>query len=211
MEQNSSHNKNFFIQQEDSFNYFAENKTSRRLNDYDYNILKDEAYKNMQNELLKLEYKISRLEQEIEFTNAQIQAAKDILDFEQAENLTLRKKTLIEEKEKSLKIYNDKSISAKISGGLTDFFSPIGKGKFLNIKKLLELVNQSILPHLPKNITYAFELKESLKKLENINRSVDELMTLQTPFGESGDKYIQLSKYITKANSIQSEINKLIK
>lgn len=210
MERDSSNNKNFFVQQKGSYNYFTESKTARRLNDYDYNILKNDAYKNIQNELLKLEYKISRLEQEIEFVNMQILAANDILDYEQVKNLTLRKETLTLEKEKSLKIYNEKSLSAKISGGITNIFTPFQKGNFSSLKTFLGLLNQSILPHLPKNITSVFELKESLKKLENINRSVDELMTLQTPFGESGDKYIQLSKYITKANSIQSEINKLI-
>lgn len=37
----------------------------RRLNDYDYNILREDAYKDVSDELFKLEYKISRLEEEL--------------------------------------------------------------------------------------------------------------------------------------------------
>ena len=55
------------------------------------------------------------------------------------------------------------------------------------------------------------ELKQSLNKLENINKSVDELMTLQTPYVEAGEKQDQLSKYITRANTIQAKISRLLK
>jgi hypothetical protein len=52
---------------------------------------------------------------------------------------------------------------------------------------------------------------ESLTKLENINKSVDELMSMNIPYGENINKYEQLSRYIIKANSIQSDISRLIK
>ena len=68
-----------------------------------------------------------------------------------------------------------------------------------------------LIPRLPKKISSSIELKKSLEKLENINKSVDELMTLQTPYGEAIDKYVQLSKYITKANSIHAKISKNLK
>ena len=58
---------------------------------------------------------------------------------------------------------------------------------------------------LPKQLSTVIELKKSLSKLKNINRSVDELMSLNAPYGEKSDKYEQLSKYIIKANSIQSK------
>ena len=61
---------------------------------------------------------------------------------------------------------------------------------------------------LPQKFSTSMELKKSLLKLDNINKSVDELMTLQTPYGEAQDKYEQLSKYIVKANNIQAEISK---
>jgi viroplasmin and RNaseH domain-containing protein len=40
-----------------------------------------------------------------------------------------------------------------------------------------------------------------------INRSVDELMSMNVSHFENINKYEQLSKYIIRANSIQAEIN----
>ena len=68
-----------------------------------------------------------------------------------------------------------------------------------------------LIPKLPQNLTSVIELKKSLVKLENLNKSVDELMGMNIPYGENYNKYEQLSKYIIKANSIQSQITKQIK
>ena len=86
---------NFFLQPEDISNYQQESQ--RRLNDYDYNILRDGAYKEVNDEILKLEYKISKIEEEIESLNSQIQAAKDIRDFATAEKIFCRIKLLQEQ------------------------------------------------------------------------------------------------------------------
>ena len=68
-----------------------------------------------------------------------------------------------------------------------------------------------MISKLPKRFSSALELKKSLAKLENINKSVDELMTMQTPYGEAVDKYEKLTKYITRANTIQAQISKSLK
>ena len=64
---------------------------------------------------------------------------------------------------------------------------------------------------LPSKFSSVLEIRQSLEKLESINKSVDELMSLQTPYGEAGDKYTQLSKYITRANNIQAQISKSLR
>ena len=64
---------------------------------------------------------------------------------------------------------------------------------------------------MPRQFVSLVELKKSLDKLENINKSVDELIAMNIPYGENNDKYRQLSSYIIKANSIQSEIVKNMK
>ena len=47
--------------------------------------------------------------------------------------------------------------------------------------------------------------------LENINKNVNDLVSRYAPFGEELDKYDKLSKYILKANTIQSNIEKGMK
>lgn len=194
---------NFFVgnKQEDMF---RSAEPSRRLNDYDYNILREDAYKDISNELFKLEYKISRLEEELKTIDLQIQSARDISDYDTVETLTNRKRVISEDLTALVEMYNDKSLSTKISGGLFN----LAKNKFAKFNALGNSLKQLILSNLPGKFSYLFEIKQSLSKLESINKNVDELMTMQTPYGEAGDKYNQLSKYITRANAIQSSIAK---
>ena len=200
---------NFFLQPE---NITANSShPTRHLNDYDNNILQQEAYKDVQNEVFKLEYKIAKIENELKSLEGQIQTAKDIHDFELTEKLFNRYKQLQYELAELTDLYNETSLSAKISGEITGIFSPKFKSNFKSVKKFFEWLESIIISKLPKKLSSSIELKKSLEKLENINKSVDELMTLQTPYGAAGDKYIQLSKYISKANSLHSQIYKCLK
>ena len=80
---NNSFNDNFFLKEE-SPKLQSHNQTisepAKRLNDYDFNLLKEDAYKDVSDDLFKLEYKISRTENDIKNFELQIQAAKDIHD-----------------------------------------------------------------------------------------------------------------------------------
>lgn len=203
----SFENSNFFLGQEDSSQGLVPD-SGRRLNDYDFNILREEAYKDVTDELLKLEYKISRAEEDLKNLDSQIDAAYEINDMELAGTLTARRSVLATDLEHLYEIYNDKSLSARISGGITGFLKNKFNEKFGEAKTTLDGFVEKFSAYLPQKFSNIFELKKSLSKLESINKSVDELMTLQTPYGEAYDKYDQLSKYILKANSIQADIAK---
>lgn len=202
---------NFFLQPEEIRPINGQTEPQRRLNDYDYNILKEDAYKDVTDEIFKLEYKISKTEEELKSIEYEIQAAKDVRDFNKVEFLFNRKKQLQEDLNGLIEIYNDTSLSAKISGGITNMLSPKVKENFSGIKKLFGIFSDALISKLPKRFSSALELKKSLAKLENINKSVDELMTMQTPYGEAIDKYEKLTKYITRANTIQAQISKSLK
>ena len=202
---------NFFLQPEDIHSFANQTEPQRRLNDYDYNILKEDAYKDVTDEIFKLEYKISKTEEELKDIDNQIRMAKDVRDFNKVEQLFNRKKQLQEDLDGLIEIYNDTSLSAKISGGITNMLSPKVKENFSGIKKLFGIFSDALISKLPKRFSSALELKKSLAKLENINKSVDELMTMQTPYGEAIDKYEKLTKYITRANTIQAQISKSLK
>ena len=74
--QSGSKENNFFVQQESFQTNDMPIEPVRRLNDYDYNILREDAYKDVSDELFKLEYKISRLEEELTGVDGQIQSAR---------------------------------------------------------------------------------------------------------------------------------------
>ena len=179
----------------------------RRLNDYDFNLLKEDAYKDVDDDIFKLEYKISKAEEDINNLEFQLQSAKDIDDINLVYDVEKRLKVAKEDYEALIAIYNNKSFSGKI----TDVVKTKIDTKFLGIKNSILNISEKIVEKLPAPFSKIFELRKSLTKLENINKSVDELMRLNIPYGENINKYEQLSRYIIKANSIQSEISNYIK
>lgn len=208
----ASSSGNFFLMDETSATQPIRGVAEpRRLNDYDSNLLKEDAYKDIGDDLFKLEYKISKTEEEMSGLESQIQSARDIHDFNLVETLMNRKKTLEEDFEALVEIYNEKSLSARISDGISNIFFGGKLKKDLNaFQQGVCTVGEHILAKLPKRFSSIFELRKSLAKLENINKSVDELITMNIPYGENINKYEQLSKYIIKANSIQNDISKAI-
>ena len=67
------------------------------------------------------------------------------------------------------------------------------------------------LSKISKKFKMIYDLKISLEKLSSINRSVDELISMQAPVKGGKDRYERLTTYISKANSIHSEIYDNIK
>ena len=194
---------NFFMQNDSvSFSKIPQSEPMRHINDYDSNILKEDAYKDVNDEVFKLEYKISKIENELKDINKHIQMAEEIHDYYESDNLNTRKMQLLKELKILTDLYNEASLSAKISGGLTSRL----RDKFSNTGDSIVKFGRFLLSKLPGKISSVIEIKHSLAKLENINKSVDELMKSRYPYGEATEKYNQLSKYIARANSIQSEI-----
>ena len=200
-------NDNFFLQADGGLPHISQPEPIRHLNDYDSNILQEGAYREVSDEVLKLEYKISRAENEIKELNKQIQLANDIHDNELVSTLYMEKNQWEKDLKDLTDEYKNLSISAKISGS----FSSKIRDKFINTKNIIGMFGESILSKFPGRLSSFVEIKNSLSKLENINKSVDELMAVQYPYGEAGDKYEQLSRYIARANSIQAEISKFMK
>lgn len=206
-----SKDDNFFVEQ-DVFSVGNDiTEPIRHLNDYDFNILKEDAYKDISDDMLKLEYKIEKLEKEQKECDAQIQSARDISDYDTVEYQLSRKKQIQEDLANLMQIYNNKSLSSGISGRLFNVISPKIKEHFSKFNKAVSDVKDAIISSLPGNFSSIAEVKQSLNKLENINKNVDELIKLQAPYGENGEKYDQLSKYILRANEIQARISKLMR
>lgn len=200
--QTDGYKKNFFINSQNIYGAKEQNQ-GKRLNDLDFNILKEDAYKKINNDRFKLEYQISKSEEDIREVEKQLQAAKDINDFKLAQTLLDRKLQLEFEMKELVEQYKSSNIPDRINQNSVGQLNAI-KNTILNLKGIFT-------SKLPTRISSLIELKNSLSKLENISKSVDELMTMQVPYGEASDRYEQLSKYIVKANAIQSSIAKHLK
>lgn len=199
---------NFFMQNEISpIAKLPQFESGRHINDYDFNILREDAYKDVNDEVFKLEYKIAKIENELNEVNKQIQMAYEIRDSFSSEQLITRKNQLTQELSDLTELYKEASLSAKISGGLTSKI----RDRFVAAAESISNFVLFLLSKLPGKISSVIEVRQSLTKLENINKSVDELMKSRYPYGEASEKYEQLSKYIARANSIQSEIYSFMK
>lgn len=211
IKQNPLKNDNFFLMEESpniSSTKVITSEPAKRLNDYDFNLLREDAYKDVSDDLFKLEYKISRTEDEIKNFDSQIQAAQEIGDYALVNDLLNRRAALEEDYEALVAIYNDKSFSARISDKILNILGSKFKNNFKNFQYKFSSISEVVLSKMPKQFSSIIELKKSLAKLENLNKSVDDLMSLNIPYGENINKYEQLSKYIIKANSIQAEISR---
>ena len=105
---------NFFLMEEiPAVNYQkTQAEPIRRLNDYDFNLLKDDAYKDVSDDIFKLEYKISKLEDGLKELEAQIQSARAIHDYDLIDELVLRMIALKQEYDELVDIYNEKVLRA---------------------------------------------------------------------------------------------------
>ena len=179
-----------------------------KIDGYDSTMLEDRAYLKIENEMLKLEYRINQLEEDLMIINDEIQAAINIDDSSRFEFLKSKKKTI----EKELDELNDKYFDI----GAMSKFTTIVTSIFRNRPKILKKISQGIkhffqkyvLANISKRLNLTFNLRESLSKLEDINRSVDELISLRIPFGGLTGRYERLTGYINKANDIHAKIVK---
>lgn len=202
---------NFFLSGDSSHNIFTNSEASKRINDYDFNLIKESAYKDISDDLLKLEYRISKSEENIKNLDMQLKAAEEIRDFNLIESLSKRAEAEKENYETLLEIYNRQSFSAKISETVSDFVAKPLKSNLKSLNTNMSELFDSLISMLPGKFSSFAVLKAAMKKLESINKSVDKLMSLNIPYGENAEKYRQLSDYIIKANSIQSEISGYLK
>lgn len=178
-----------------------------KIDNYDSAILEDRAYLNMEDTSLKLEYQISILEDNISVLDEEIKGAK-LIDDEEKIKILSRKKLRME---RQLKILMFKYTNIDFTSKVIALISLIFKKR----KKQNNTIGDYMLKHfwskVSKKMKTIYELKIALEKLGNINRSVDELISMQAPVKGARDRYEKLTSYITKANTIHSEISNNIK
>ncbi len=181
-----------------------------RLNDYDNNLFSEGAYKNVEDETFQLEYRINRLETKLKAIDSQIVSSKALNDIGQLDTLNIKK----HQYENELKIlhekYNNQDFSSKLSGGIINFVSASPKKTNLILQNLTEFLNTKVFSRLSGKFNTNLHIKEALIQLENINKNVDDLVSAQTPYNDSTEKYDQLLQYLNKANVIQYQISQMV-
>ena len=188
-----------------------EQASHSRLNALDSTIMVNESYHNLEDENLRTEYQINKLESELKSLDTEIERAKSINDYQKADILTMRKHT-IESKLKELNAnYTSGDVAAKISGDISAIFSN-RKPNFVTkaLQKCVNFMSSKVLPKISKKYNTGLEIKTALDKLETLNKNVDEIITTKMPYGEADERYDLLSNYLNRANVIHFNISKTV-
>ncbi len=183
------------------------NATSPFLIDgFDSKMLEDRAYLKLDDEMLKLEYRINQLEEDLMIINDEILAAINIDDNSRIELLRSKKEALKKELERLNNKYFDIGAMSKFTTIMSYIFRKRSPKEKTLMQKIKYFISKYILATFSKRLNFTFNLRESLSKLSDINRTVDELISLRIPFGGLTGRYEKLTDYINKANDIHAII-----
>lgn len=180
----------------------------KRLNDYDSSLFEETSVQKIEDPALKLQAEIKKTEETIATLTEELQLAETLRDTMRTKDVFIRKLMAEKKLEKLQQEYKSNGFDKK--------------QKFVNLKQLPGAVKSEIalkFKSLIKNsgIINAFSpvagflrTKETLNRLDRINKSVDGLITSNTPFGENEQRYKLLVNQLTQANRLQNEIKKEI-
>lgn len=182
-----------------------------RLNDYDSNILENNAYQDIPDEMFKIEHKIGILENFLAKTIGEIDGLEGLGQASQIQTLLLRKQNIEKEIAELNKKYKELGLSAKISGQIASAVGLPGIKRRGIVSKMWKFFSKKVLSKFSKKFSYSQKIRDALEKLTSINANVDELITLQTPYGEKVERYEKLTAYLNKANVIHSQISENFK
>lgn len=178
-----------------------------KIDNYDSAILEDRAFLDMEDTSFKLEYQISILEDDISILEEEIEGAKLVEDEEKIKLLSRKKLRM----ERQLKVLMFKYTRLDFVSKVIALISFIFKKRKTTRNTIGDYMLKHFWSKISKKMKMIYELKTALEKLGNINRSVDELISMQAPVKGAKDRYEKLTSYITKANNIHSEISNNIK
>ena len=199
---------NWFLTPQQSVSLSDFSTNPQRLNDLDSNILEEKVYLNVKDESLKLEYRIEEKEKVLKDINAKIKAAETIGSQQELFNLRARKSRLSKELRDLYKEYSSQNISSKISGGINDAVTGVRRRKMPVINAIKRFIKRYILARLSRKFRSIVAIGDSLETLDTINKNVDELLKMKTPYGETAQNYQKLTEYLYRAHKIRAQINK---
>lgn len=176
---------------------------SKRLNDYDLNILNDNSFKDLDDDVLKMEYLIEEKEKKLNSINAKIKGAEFLGKLLDVMDLRIKAKELENEIGELKKEYAKQNLKDRLSAK-----SVKPKSRISPLKVIARFLTRKIFSKISKKFKSIADLGDSLDVLTSINTNVDELIAMKVPYGETKANYEKLTNYLYRANKIHSQINK---
>lgn len=180
----------------------------KRLNSLDSTMLEDVAYTVLDDESLKLEKKIEDVENVIKELTEKLIVAEALEDDSATKMILQRQDALRRE-------YDNLVVSYKKQNPDINFFSIFSKiyGFPQKMKEKLKkrfrvYIRTSILFKHITPLVRSLVVRDTIGKLNKINKSVDELVNMKVPFGEQEQRYEMLINHLSRAGALHSKIAK---
>jgi hypothetical protein len=177
----------------------------RRLNGYDSNILNNTNYEDT--DIESLEYRIKEKENLVKDLDSKIKIADNYGSQNEAFVLKAKKNRILQEMDTLRK---QQMYGRRVLGENSEFNHANFKAKMPVIYKIQNFISRKILAKISKKINSVVTLSDSLEKLSDINKSVNELIDINIPYGEKIQNYEKLTDYLNQANLIHSKISKTL-
>ena len=171
----------------------------KRLNGYDSTILNNSKFDETEEQELSIDYKIKEKELSIKDLDEKIKIADNYGTQNEALGLKAKRQRYLQELST---LEKQRAYGGRVLGD---------KEKMPVIYKVQSFVSRKILAKISKKVNSVVTLSDSLEQLSKISKSVDELMDMNIPYGEKGQNYDKLTKYLSKANAIHSKISKSLR
>lgn len=180
----------------------------KRINSTDSAMLEESAYIALDDQELKLEKRIESYENSLSQINEKLVVAQTIND-EKAIKELLSGKKLIERNLANLQQqYQQQNFETGLTSALTKAMNFPQKMKENLQKAFKSFLRRSKFLRKYTPLVKAMMVKDTLGKLDKINKSVDELVKMKVPFGEQEERYETLVNHLSRAGALHSQILK---
>jgi hypothetical protein len=181
------------------------NNLSKRINDYDLNILNDNSFKDLDDKALKMEYLIAEKEEKLAGINNKIKGLELLGKLLDVMELKIQAKKLENEIEELKSEYAKQNLADRFTANIAK-----PKRQISPLKVMARFVTRHIFSKISKKFKSIADIGESLDTLMSINNNVDELIAMKVPYGETKANYEKLTTYLYRANRIHSQISRKI-
>lgn len=183
----------------------------KRLNSLDSTMLEETAYNVLDDKELKLEKRIEIAENNLHDVNEKIIVAQTIKDVKELEELKLQRKILQRNIESLQLEYKSQNMDTRLTTVMTQILNFPKELKIKIQKQFRSLFRRSKLIRKFTPIVRSMMVRDTLGKLDKINKSVDELVKMQVPFGEQEARYETLVNHLSRAGALHAQILKELK
>ena len=184
-------------------------KKSHRINDIDSNILQEKSFADYQKDPLKIEYKIDGKHKILQSIKEKIKAADAVGNQQELFNLRVRKQRYEQELRSLYKEYNDASnMPNRTYDDIKNEYAKHRTKRLPVINAIKRFIKRNILAKISPKFKALVAISDSLETLDSINKNVDELLKIKSPYGETKENYEKLTEYLYNAQKIRSQIGK---